>query len=90
MTGWVRSLFNLRDKANDKPKPPQSIRRRFVSNICKQEQTNAHAVFEKRLGRHRIEYALIASLVSVAIVVAVTALGTKLTSTYTGVSNSLK
>jgi pilus assembly protein Flp/PilA len=40
-------------------------------------------------GATAIEYGLIAALISVAIVVTVTTLGTKLNSTFTSVSNSL-
>ena len=41
-------------------------------------------------GATAIEYGLIASLISVAIIVAVTAVGTSLTTTFGKVSNQLK
>jgi pilus assembly protein Flp/PilA len=41
-------------------------------------------------GATAIEYGLIAALIGVAIITAVTTVGTKLTSTFTSVSSSLK
>ena len=41
-------------------------------------------------GATAIEYALIASLIAVAIIGAVTTIGTKITTVYTEVSNNLK
>jgi pilus assembly protein Flp/PilA len=40
-------------------------------------------------GATAIEYGLIAALISVVIIVALTAVGTKLNATFTGVSNAL-
>lgn len=52
---------------------------------------NLFARFAKdESGATAIEYGLIAALVSVAIIAALGMLGTKLTSTFTSVSNSLK
>ena len=44
----------------------------------------------ERIGATAIEYGLIAALVSVAAIAAMTTLGTKLTSTFEAVSNQLK
>ncbi len=55
------------------------------------QMKNLFARFAKdESGATAIEYGLIAALVSVAIIAALGILGTKLTSTFTAVSNSLK
>jgi pilus assembly protein Flp/PilA len=46
-------------------------------------------LFTDDSGATAIEYGLIAALIAVAIITTVTTLGTKLTSTFTSVSNSL-
>ena len=52
--------------------------RNFISRFIKTEE-----------GATAIEYGLIAALISVAIIVAITALGTKLSATFTAVTTSL-
>ena len=47
-------------------------------------------LFDDNSGATAIEYGLIAALISVAIIGAVTSVGGKLTSTFTSVSSSLK
>ena len=46
-------------------------------------------LLKKQDGATAIEYGLIAALISVVIITAVTTLGTKLTTTFTNVSNEL-
>jgi pilus assembly protein Flp/PilA len=50
---------------------------------------NISKLFTDDSGATAIEYGLIAALIAVAIITTVTTLGTKLTSTFTSVSNSL-
>jgi Flp pilus assembly pilin Flp len=44
----------------------------------------------RRIGRHRIEYALIASLIAVFVITALQTMGTKIRAVFTEVSNALK
>ncbi len=53
-------------------------------------RTHVRAFVKNEAGATAIEYGLIAALIGVVIITAVTTLGTKLTSTFTAVSAALK
>ena len=52
--------------------------------------TKLHNFLRDESGATAIEYGLIAACISIAIIVAVTGVGSKLNSTFTGVENALK
>jgi pilus assembly protein Flp/PilA len=57
---------------------------------CTMLKKNLHRFIKDETGATAIEYGLIASLIAVAIIGAVTTLGTKLTTTFGSVSAKLK
>jgi pilus assembly protein Flp/PilA len=75
--------------ASGRKQPNKGALMKLMPSLPSEESDLLLSFFQNDLGATAIEYGLIAALISVVIIGAITAVGTQLSTTFTSVSNAL-